>query len=1560
MELLRTQHPQINKVLDLFEEEDQPFRRIHRLIDAFETIIKTHTAKLIANYFHINHISDDIKGSLSLGLKIPSLGIWHEFSRKIHNDIMFNYLSEHEFRQILHLINRKEQKEMFTCAYTKDGDFYTYNRSSLKWLSKKITPLIINSSLDVFNKYFFKGFNAYFYQWDNDDISKVINTRNKYAHGATPHDNICRKDIEELLPILNNWLEAEWLQRTTICVFRRENDQYVEVTLDNNENSFLTEYIRNQIDYRKIEEYTPYLINQEGDLLNLFPIMIYKDLQETNVSSLMFFNDLKIKNTVSYLNYPHAIHIRDKDIYPDFLSIINIEDWRHKSTNEFKEKILELTDNFKGRKNELQQIQSYIENNQNGFYFLHGSPGIGKSSIIANALKNYRKDIYIIKYFIERQTISSQATYLLDFLNQTLEKISPTPIPMGVTLDEKRNLLHQRLLLFSQEELPKRLIIFIDGLDEGTENGLFSYLPAEVYKNIIIIYASRLTKTSEQFYLSLPIEHKTKLEIKGLTLEDIRSMLYEIMNKYEIQDDFVNKIYQRSKGNPLYLKLFCDSLMKKDYYTDDFSFLPESIEDFYHLILKRFGEMKNVNELFAALYLFAVAEESLSSSHLELILKIDSFTADQVLSSLQEVLTENDVLPNHYQLFHESFREYLYQKSNPMVVKSERILVSFCKDWHLYLQYDSQISSYPLKHYAKHLVHLNEYEQLFELAENQDFISMQVRRTRQYEHTFNLYQFALNQALVENDNKRLLEYGVDVAKLHFQVTYSTEENLHLFKMNHNIEILQMLLEHGTALNDNEQFNLYIALLSYMVYTDLDGTLKKNHIDLIVRHFDNHMVNNSKILNWAETSPFYFMVDILLRLHNLGVDISPIVKRANFENGFNGKQNLPFGLFKQSKGITLLMELEEVKSFLGYFDSCTHNTIYHLLSMKHLVSKNRSQVEQFIAEITNKKLNHDIKTLLQEIDFNSVQDLIEERNNNQSDVHYDSNFDFNIYTKDFALAEKVSSTMDRFVTYLELSLKLWNHHQHTEAIRLLKLAHETRDNDFTEWSQNRILEEYKTNFYEDILLSIIRKSRVDFTNDKEDHYYVELAANLIINNKLFEDRTEEIINLLSIQENYPLILKIYEKNITNKSIFEDEMHDLIPNATIALQLYNSGKYEEAFNYLIENDEVTLPLFCQVAAALRDTNQIEMSGKLINRVIASVIQEDFGSFESQFLKAFFITKYIEELNKYGFFDAVYKLIELGLKHSNVEMTMMQAEEQSDGILMGEAVNVSTVMAHQGNFDQAIDWIETKLVSLRHSFVNGSRFKNRAYGYVAIEMVKQGKLSDSMILCEKINDNIYRTIAYHGMAEELTKNGEIEEALNLCQQLELSEDQLEGYKKVAFALKAQGNHEKGLEILYSLVPIAEETIMKTMIEEYNNLKIKNQTQVSKNKQGNSNEIVTSESISFISENSLRMIPENIHDKKQLAKILYAYSIYIYYFSTKDEEKKSYIINKISDVLNLEKMQIAKVEYGYHNIGDWLQLITDDDDCMDIENWKQRVEKGKMTVEKFNAYIKNMLKYY
>ncbi|MFM7770520.1 MAG: hypothetical protein ACKO8Q_08180, partial [Bacteroidota bacterium] len=132
------------------------------MIDLFESIIKSHTVVIIAEYVKHNHLSDAAKGLLAQGLRTPSLGTWQLFSR-----VLF--------------------EELQTINYT-----WTLNEFAVgfEFLEKSL----------------------------NNDKTNVIAFRNGYAHGATPSDEQCENDIRKFEPYLDNLLGLTWLKQSSIAV----------------------------------------------------------------------------------------------------------------------------------------------------------------------------------------------------------------------------------------------------------------------------------------------------------------------------------------------------------------------------------------------------------------------------------------------------------------------------------------------------------------------------------------------------------------------------------------------------------------------------------------------------------------------------------------------------------------------------------------------------------------------------------------------------------------------------------------------------------------------------------------------------------------------------------------------------------------------------------------------------------------------------------------------------------------------------------------------------------------------------------------------------------------------------------------------------------------------------------------------------------------------------------------------------------------------------------------------------------------------------------------------
>ena len=80
-------HLHLTELHRLYQLETQPFRKVHRMIDLFESLIKSHTVVIIAEYVKHNKLSDAAKGMLAQGLRTPSLGTWQLFSRILSEEL---------------------------------------------------------------------------------------------------------------------------------------------------------------------------------------------------------------------------------------------------------------------------------------------------------------------------------------------------------------------------------------------------------------------------------------------------------------------------------------------------------------------------------------------------------------------------------------------------------------------------------------------------------------------------------------------------------------------------------------------------------------------------------------------------------------------------------------------------------------------------------------------------------------------------------------------------------------------------------------------------------------------------------------------------------------------------------------------------------------------------------------------------------------------------------------------------------------------------------------------------------------------------------------------------------------------------------------------------------------------------------------------------------------------------------------------------------------------------------------------------------------------------------
>jgi hypothetical protein len=685
------------------ERNDQPFRKVHRLIDLIEVFCKLYTVTSVATFLDAlrqtftqpqHDLSEEafikIKVMLSAGLKTPSLGIWWKFARDITTIL--------QELNIPHILPNAEQELLSS-------------KSTIK-----------------------KAF---------DGENNLIAFRNNYAHGATPSDEACFKDLETVWPKVMQLLQdAHSLRAVRLLICDTEGDWYETCG---------AELISISENLESLKGHT--LLCHNDRAVDLYPLLSFRITKKK--VDFFFYNDYKDKHA-NYLNYPSAEHFKDTAMKKELLSYIPIEEWKKigsVDTEPFKQQIESLTEIFKGRKSELSQIASFLTSDSLSFLCVWGPPGVGKSALLARTaqITRYHVDvrklldegdswsnskIYLLEYFIRRGATDT-ANQFFDSVNQRLDQMFTLRLEYGKTEEEKHHLFHARVQLIRKHLNENELLIFIiDGLDEVKHGDpLIGLLPRFLPKNMKVIYGARPKQELRfTFYNELEREQRLQFDLGGLSKEDIRAVLMEHVSKYELDQVYIEKVLLISEGNPLYLKLLCQGLDQKTYTVNHSEGLPRSMDDLYESALLRLE--KDFPGTTNFLLFIAAAKDFVSTEMISSWLKLDTpHVRNNLLYASLEFLYENPLTEavEDYQLFHESLREFLKRKyPKDIELCSERIC-----DWSI--QWEQSNGDYSFNNesllYAMQFATEHIYESYLSHKENQRNKASLERRMQLFELT---------------------------------------------------------------------------------------------------------------------------------------------------------------------------------------------------------------------------------------------------------------------------------------------------------------------------------------------------------------------------------------------------------------------------------------------------------------------------------------------------------------------------------------------------------------------------------------------------------------------------------------------------------------------------------------------------------------------------------------------------------------------------------------------------------------------------------------------------------
>ncbi|MFM6531898.1 MAG: hypothetical protein ACKPIB_27025, partial [Dolichospermum sp.] len=235
----------------------------------------------------------------------------------------------------------------------------------------------------------------------------------------------------------------------------------------------------------------------------------------------------------------------------------------------FKNIVDDKTREFVGRAYIYDQIDEYLKDGSfpSGYIILKGEPGIGKTALMANLVRQRGW----IHHFVT-EVIDSNESFLASICSQLIIKYGLSYSKLPECEPDQRILTYRKFM--DEELLPQAIekvkdntvVILVDALDEAKRSPLDGELnilglPKALPQGVFFIVTSREAE-DQHFY----VNNNKRIDIKDNdkdNLNDVRRYVKNYLHhlgvkqqieKWQVSDgDFIEKITDKSEGNFMYL-----------------------------------------------------------------------------------------------------------------------------------------------------------------------------------------------------------------------------------------------------------------------------------------------------------------------------------------------------------------------------------------------------------------------------------------------------------------------------------------------------------------------------------------------------------------------------------------------------------------------------------------------------------------------------------------------------------------------------------------------------------------------------------------------------------------------------------------------------------------------------------------------------------------------------------------------------------------------------------------------------------------------------------------------
>lgn len=330
-----------------------------------------------------------------------------------------------------------------------------------------------------------------------------------------------------------------------------------------------------------------------------------------------------------------------------------------------------------------QELGNKLETH-NGWFLCYGVPGSGKTTIIAG-YDNQNERIEVLgRYFtkIPQDTIGQSVRVsrkkLMDWLESVVSEKLGYPIEVLSKIEKRIERIPDLLNELAKKYESSNCVLFIDGLDEVDDLDVFlGIFPLELPKPISIV----LSCTSEDI---LPIRIKNqikdehRIKVTALHLGQCEFYLREELKCKEISTEFIQKIAIKSEGHPLYLRYLvnylnsCESLSEIELWIEEIPSIGGEISRYYDVLWDDF--FRDEGKLWIIIIMSQLRSPVIPKILLEMLPDEHKLGFYSNFSPIKYLFKDE----NNLELYHASFRDYIFSKVPDFIPLANDQIFKFC------------------------------------------------------------------------------------------------------------------------------------------------------------------------------------------------------------------------------------------------------------------------------------------------------------------------------------------------------------------------------------------------------------------------------------------------------------------------------------------------------------------------------------------------------------------------------------------------------------------------------------------------------------------------------------------------------------------------------------------------------------------------------------------------------------------------------------------------------------------------------------------------------------------